>query len=102
MILDTQKLVQKLKEKVNSIRIPRLIDLITNKTAKEIKENAPKENWDRMSLNKTWFFFVPIIVVLCVKVSRDAIFFFLDIGFKAIAILPLGLILYWLWKQFKK
>lgn len=52
------------------MKIPRLLDFFIspkgkiNPSWKEIWESAPDRSWKDMGLNKTWPYFVPVIIVL--------------------------------------
>lgn len=103
MIIDTNKIKNFLKEKINSIKIPKVVDIIVNKPVDEIIKNAPdaKNNWERLGLNKTWLYFIPVIVVPTLYLGRNAIMFFIDIIFKGAALIPFGIVLWFLWKKIK-
>lgn len=58
------------------IKIPSLLSLFIRKdgkinpSLKDIKEEAPKETWKRLGLNKTWIYFAPISLVLACYVLQ--------------------------------
>lgn len=53
------------KEAVNSVRIPSVINFIFKPLKEALDLSPPKEmNWERLGLEKSWKFFVPLITMI--------------------------------------
>ncbi len=90
------------KKVVNTYRIPSLIDFIL-KPWKEALANAKpaSENWARLGLEKTWQYFVLVIVVLLVFFFKGSLQFAIEIIAQFGIVAALGFTGYWLYKSFK-
>lgn len=99
-----EKIKLKFKELVNKIRFPRLVDFIFKfpNSAKKAIDAAPPapQNWVRLGLEKTWIYFLIAAIVIAVAYAKDALIFFINIATYAIALIPLGaLVYYWFFRK---
>lgn len=86
------------KKVVNTYRIPSLIDLII-KPWKEALDNAKpaSENWNRLGLERTWKYFMLLIVVLLSYLFKDS----LQLAIEFILVVALVITGYSFYKSFK-
>lgn len=90
------------KKVVNTYRIPSLVDFVF-KSGKEALNSAKpaSENWIRLGLEKTWQYFVLVIVVLLVYFFKGSLQFAIEVIAQFGIVAVLGFTGYWLWKSFK-
>lgn len=97
----------RLKQFFNSFKIPRLVDFIFN--PKKASDNAPKENWVRLGLGKisaiglpVWFIILLPFVLAAFMYGSEALFRVLSFGRDVIVLIPFAVIVYFIYKSFKK
>lgn len=99
---------EKLKSLINSIKIPRLLDFLLNKSKEEMDKNAPKENWVRLGLGKISNIGLPVWFIIALPFALLAFYFGSEILARAffflrdfILLVPFGVIIYFIHKTFK-
>lgn len=66
-----------IKKFINSIPMPRLMSFFIsregkiNPTWEEIKKQAPKENWERLGLQKRWKYFAIVLIMYLLRFVND-------------------------------
>lgn len=96
------KVKETFKTLINKIRIGRLVDFVF-KSKQEALDSAPpaEGNWVRLGLEKTWMYFVPLALVLAIFFAKNSLIFFIEIASYGVALIPLVLIGWYLWKRIK-
>jgi len=98
----TETVKELFKKVVNTYRIPSLVDFVF-KSWKDALTNAKpaSENWVRLGLEKTWQYFVLLIVVLLVYFFKGSLQFAIDIIAEFVVVAALSFTCYRLYKSFK-
>jgi hypothetical protein len=91
---------------VNATRIPSLVDVIfkhPNNLNDALAEAPPaSNNWVRLGLEKTWFYFVIAIFVVAIYFGRGALIFLINNIAYAAALIPLGILAWWFIRKMNK
>lgn len=60
---------------VNSTRIPALVDFIFKSKTDALNSAPPADqNWNRLGLEKTWKFFVPLLIIMALWLISKAMY----------------------------
>ena len=72
-----KKIQDKIVKWINSIRIPRLVDFLVDKSKKEMLDNAPKaeENSERLGLTKISRIGLPVWLIIAVPIAMIMFFY---------------------------
>jgi len=111
-----EQLTQKVKNFINSIRIPSLLSFFISKEGKinptveeALKTADPVQgNWKRLGLDKevfglpVWVILALPLVMIAVRYGSDALQFFIEIISQGIMLIPLLIIGYFILRSFKK
>lgn len=110
-MINLAKIGEFLKKRLNSIRIPRLVDFLTNKKGEELYKNAPpaEGNWKRMIMDKisniglpVWVIISLPFVVLFFMMGKDALIFLIENISAAFVVLLFGAVLYYIIQSFRE
>ena len=112
-----QKLTEKVKNFINSIRIPRLLSFFITKdgkinpTLEETLADAPpkKSNWERIGLGKVaigpfkrWHVILLPVLLIVIRYGSEALQFFIQIIAQFAALIPLLLVGYFIYRSYFK
>ena len=117
--MNLSALQEKLKNFINSIRIPSLLSFIINPSAKdplnptteEALNSAPpaSQNWVRLQLGKitslglpVWLLIAFALLAVAIYIASNSLQFFIEWISKGIALVPLAIIIWFIRKQFRK
>lgn len=105
------KLKTTLKNIINKTPIPSLLSIFynpkardpNNPTLSEITTSAldPSNNWMRLGLDKTWWVFVILAIVLLIRYGTEVLVFFINFGGQLAVLLIFVAVFYFGWKKFK-
>lgn len=112
-----EKIYSWIKTKINSIRISPLLSFFIAKSGKinptldKTLKDAPtaSQNWVRLGLDRITSLGLPVwkilllpFAFLAVKFGAESLQFFIDIIAKGVLLIPLAVILYFIWKTYRK